>query len=97
MKNEFENLTDFEALQDNSSLGVTDYDIYHVTLGAARRSENSEIGFGLVYSFSNDSDLMQPESFKNPTESGLLTGITEESEVSYDALSIILGYTYFID
>lgn len=89
--------TDFEARQDSSDLGTTDWDIYHITVGAARRGENSELGFGLVFSTAWSSDFAQPVNFSEPTEGGALFSQRQFTDADYTAVSLILGYTYFIE
>lgn len=92
--------SDYESVRksENSGfdLGISSWDIYHATVGTTWKRENSEIGIGLVYSFGTQDNFVQPVNFGDPTVENFVLGASEKASVDYDAISIILGYTYFI-
>ena len=75
--------------------GITDWNVYHVTVGGTYRRERSELALGLVYSFADKDDAQQVVNFDNPSEDTFLFGRPGSASANYDALSIILGYTYY--
>lgn len=93
--------SDYESYRgdetDGTNLGVSSWDIYHATVGGTYRRENSELGVGLVYSFARQDNFTQPVNFANPSVDNAFLGTPGSTSVDYDAVSIIFGYTYFLN
>lgn len=92
--------TDFEAFKDAGedqglSLGTSNWDIYHATIGGIFKGEHSDLGIGLVYSFGHNDNMSQPVNFADPSEQNFLLGTPGETKVDYAAYSVIVGYTYY--
>jgi hypothetical protein len=82
---------------EENSLGLTNWDIYHFTVGGAFRRKRSELALGLTYSFGKpQEDFIQFANFSNIKE-GNLFGQNKRTTANYDAFSVIVGYTYFFD
>lgn len=80
---------------DGLPLGFTAWDLYHTALGANLKGEHSDFGIGVVYSYGKQKDFPQLESFENPEEQGFLTGELGVVEARYQAITFILGATYY--
>jgi hypothetical protein len=92
-------LTDHESNPNlgGNSLGITTWDIYHLTLGVALRRKLSELAVGLTYSFGRpQKNFLQLANFANIGEENLL-GEPQYTTAEYDAFSVVIGYTYFFD
>jgi len=82
---------------EENSLGLTNWDIYHFTVGGAFRRKRSELALGFTYSFGRpQEDFIQFANFSKITE-GNLFGDNKRTAANYDAFSVIVGYTYFFD
>ena len=80
---------------EGHSLGITNWDIYHITAGATFERKRSELAVGLTYSIgSSKKNFMQFANFANVGDGSLL-GEPQDTTTDYDALSLIVGYTYF--
>jgi len=93
-------LTDHESNMNESkgnSLGMTTWDLYHLTVGATFRRKRSELAVGLTYSYGKpQKSFLQLANFTEIGEGNLL-GQPQFTNAEYDAFSIIIGYTYFFD
>ncbi|MCB0325763.1 MAG: hypothetical protein KDD69_19410, partial [Bdellovibrionales bacterium] len=76
-------------------VAALDVDLYHVVLGASYKGERSETAFGLQYSFGSEDDIDQVTDFDSADESNFFGGEDRESELDFNALTLLLGYTYF--
>jgi len=82
---------------EENSLGLTNWDIYHFTVGTAFRRKRSELALGFTYSFGKpQDDFIQFANLSKITE-GNLFGNSKRTTANYDAFSIIVGYTYFFN
>ncbi|OQY55694.1 MAG: hypothetical protein B6247_06875 [Candidatus Parabeggiatoa sp. nov. 2] len=82
---------------EGNSLGMANWDIFHLTTGATFRRKRSELAVGFTYSFGKQQEnFMQLANFADIRDDNLLgeTGITS---ADYNAFSVIVGYTYFFD
>jgi hypothetical protein len=79
-----------------NSLGIIDWDIYHLTAGATFRRKRSELAIGMTYSFGTQNSFKQLANFAQIQERDLI-GTTQNTSAQYNALSLIVGYTYFFD
>jgi hypothetical protein len=93
--------TDFSTFQDydrpDIKMGITNWDIYHVTLGAARKGKSSELSVGITYSFGSQENFRQLANL-NPDERAagdFLLGTNKKTSADYHALGLVIGYTYF--
>jgi hypothetical protein len=75
-------------------LGTTDWDLYHGITGITIRTEKSEFGLGVHFTFGSDS-VKQNINLDNPSDTGLLLGESGSTRGMYWALGIVAGYTYF--
>ncbi len=82
---------------DGIGLGITDWNMYHVTLGSTYHRERSDVSLGVVYSFGDAQNFFQVANLSEPTEETFLFGRPRASTIDYDAVSIILGYTYHFE
>ena len=90
--------TDYETNPslDKNALGLTNWDIFHVTIGATFRRKLSELAVGFTYSFGQQDNFEQLANFAEIGNS-ILLGDTKDTTVTYDNFSLIVGYTYFFD
>lgn len=95
--------TDFTSFDDNREMGINNWDIYHLTLGVIKKREESELAVGLSYSYGYQHDFEQvsnirPENFSPETSFNYkFLGDTHLTTADYDALSLLIGYTYFFE
>ena len=91
---------DHENNPNNSkirSLGITTWDIYHITMGAMFKREQSELAVGFTYSIGRpQNNFMQFAHFGN-IGNGSLLGESQYTSAEYNAFTLIVGYTYFFD
>ena len=91
--------SDYTYLEDDPGqgipLGFSGWDLYHTTLGLNVKRKSSVLGLGMVYSFGRRDDFPQLENFSNPEEAGFLTGVPEDAEARYQALTFLLGGTFY--
>lgn len=76
-------------------LGFTAWDLYHTALGVNLKGEHSDFGIGMVYSYGKQKEFPQLESFEEPEEQGFLTGELGVVEARYQAVTFLLGATYY--
>lgn len=90
--------TDYETNPglSKNALGLTSWDIFHLTMGTTFRRKLSELAVGLTYSFGQQENFGQLANFAN-IGNGVLLGDTKGTTANYDAFSLIVGYTYFFD
>lgn len=92
--------TDFSAFKEGPAEyqgfqpGVSNWDLYHITTGAMYKREHSEFGLGLTYSWGNSDDYMQVANFANANEGNAMLGVAEKTKSDYNAVSVMLGYSY---
>lgn len=94
--------TDYKTTEDTDidsiRLGISDWDIYHVTLGAAYWGEGSETSVGITYSFGEGDKFNRPANLSGEMirEGDLIImGEPNKTSVDYNAWSFILGYTHY--
>jgi hypothetical protein len=78
------------------SLGIANWDIYHLTIGTITRRKRSELAVGLTYSFGEQEQFQQFANFSNLNQ-GQLVGDNQETTAKFRAFSLLVGYTYFFD
>jgi len=78
------------------SLGIANWDIYHLTVGTITRRKHSELAVGLTYSFGEQEQFKQFANFGNPNPEQLV-GDNLETTAKFRAVSLLIGYTYFFD
>ena len=91
--------TDYEnnpTNQKGRTLGMSNWDIYHLSVGATFRRQRSELAVGLIYSFGSQDEFLQFTNFADIGNNSLL-GDPKFTSAEYSAFSLIIGYTYFFD
>ncbi len=91
--------TDYENNPNNlkgRTLGISSWDIYHLSLGATFRRKRSELAIGFTYSFGSQEDFLQFANFADVGNDSLL-GAQNFTNADYNAFSVVIGYTYFFD
>jgi len=93
--------TDFSSFPGGSynSMGINDWDIYHLTVGLTRQNKASSFALGFTYSFGSQDDF-ERLAYINPTDrrgDDYILAMNDEGKASadYRAFGIIVGYTYF--
>jgi hypothetical protein len=80
--------------------GISTWDLFHFATGVAYTTRQDdgkpkhELMVGLQFAIGADR-TEQPVNFDNPREDRLLTGTTRGTDISYFAISLIVGYTYY--
>jgi hypothetical protein len=90
-KSSHENGVVREGYQDS----LLNYDLYHAVVGASYRTDRAETSFGVQYSYGRNDQAAQAADFASANEGNFFQGEDKDSKLSYDALTLILGYTYF--
>jgi hypothetical protein len=86
------NYSEFNGL----TIGITDFDIYHFTLGASLVLEDTFIGAGIEYSHGQDPDFSQIFNFPSgqiQPEDIIILGRRGASKVIYNNFNIFFGAT----
>ena len=89
--------TDFSAYKRSDfsfQPGVSTWDIYHTTVGAMYKKGHSEFGLGLTWSYGKDDEYVQQVNFPTASEANKLLGDTQQTTATYNAISMLLGYSY---
>ncbi len=92
--------TDFSAYEEGPSdfggfqPGISTWDIYHATIGAIYKRERSSFGLGVTYSWGSTDKYAQLANFATASEQTLLLGTGERTDADYNAVSMMLGYSY---
>jgi hypothetical protein len=96
--------TDFRNNQNEvnsgTSLGVSDWHIYHASLGAIYKMDNQEIALAITGSYGSDNDYTQIANFTNAKpvgEANSIEGPIGTTTAHYWALGASLGFTYYLD
>jgi len=79
---------------EEQSLGIANWDIYHLTIGATYRRKRSELAVGFTYSFGSQDNFLQFANFAD-VGNGSILGESKFTTADYNAFSLIVGYTYF--
>jgi len=91
---------DYARSDDEFFLGVSSWDLFHFATGIAYTTRNDdnvpkhEFMIGLQYTVGSGKGY-QPANFDNPSEQNLLLGRSESKSISYTAIGLIVGYTYY--
>lgn len=95
--------TDFRNNLDKNfnglTAGITEWDIYHFSIGALYRAENQEIAFAFTGSYGSDDNYEQFVNFPDATKSideALIIGKTRSTKARYWELGVLLGFTYYL-
>lgn len=81
---------DFEGLQPS----VSKWDLYHITTGVMVKRVHSEYGVGVTYSWGSSDDYQQPVNFATASDKNALLGDSHQTDASYKAVGVMLGYSY---
>ncbi|MCB9892840.1 MAG: hypothetical protein H6839_00155 [Planctomycetes bacterium] len=91
---------DYVDWDEKVHFGISTWDLFHFATGVAfttRQDDGNpkhELMIGLQFSLGNGRTT-QPVNFDTPREDLLLTGRTRRTDISYFAISLIVGYTYY--
>ncbi|MBK9974351.1 MAG: hypothetical protein IPP14_06225 [Planctomycetes bacterium] len=91
---------DYLHNDDETFLGVSSWNLFHFATGIAYTTRQDdglpkhELMLGLQFTLGAGKGK-QPISFDNPQETGLLFGTPVDKTISYFAISLIVGYTYY--
>jgi hypothetical protein len=96
-RTDFSTFPGYEA--SYKKMGINNWDIYHMTVGIARQGESSELALGFTYSFGSQDNFEQLAEINPADRSGddYILALNSEGEASadYQALALIIGYTYY--
>jgi long-subunit fatty acid transport protein len=73
-----------------SGLSVTDFDIYHVTLGTSFKVGTSELTLGLGYAFGSEK-VGTPTNFTDTNESNDFRSAVGDSDLRYRTYKVVFG------
>jgi len=87
--------TDFSARKPGSdtTLSVTDWDIYHIVAGTTFRLKNTEWTIGLGYSWGN-SEKTRESNVNDPNEEYQYGSLIENVNFRYNSINILLGFSF---
>ncbi|UZD23006.1 hypothetical protein [Algoriphagus halophytocola] len=86
---------DKESLENTGlQTELTQWDIYHFTIGTEIKKSRSSLSLGLVYSFGSTSEYLQRGSFYNIDSDQLLEGALVVTEAGYSNFGILIGYAF---
>jgi hypothetical protein len=87
--------TDFSARkpESNSTLSVTDWDIYHIMTGTTFRIKNTEWTLGLGYSWGNSEKRRNPGT-DDPNEEYQYSSLIENVNFGYNSVNILFGFSF---
>lgn len=86
---------DKKALE-NSQLQteITQWDIFHISLGTEIKKSRSSLTLGLIYSFGSTQDYLQRGSFTNVEADQLLEGALVVTKAGYSNFGLLVGYAF---
>jgi hypothetical protein len=92
--------TDFSYF-DKESIGnrqlkteITQWDIFHVSMGTEIKKSRSSLTLGLVYSFGSTQEYLQRGSFYNAEAGQLLEGALVVTKAGYSNFGLLVGYAF---
>jgi hypothetical protein len=87
--------TDFSARKQGSdtTLSVTDWDIYHIMAGTTFRIKNTEWTLGLGYSWGGSKKERSP-SIDDPYEQYKISQLFQDVRFNYDSISVLFGFSF---
>jgi hypothetical protein len=87
--------TDFSARKPGSdtTLSVTDWDIYHIMTGTTFRLKNTEWTIGLGYSWGN-SEKRKNASIDDPNEKYRHSSLIENMNIKYNSVNFLFGFSF---
>jgi len=88
-------ITDYSAFipEKEAKLTITNWDIYHLTIGSTIKVNHLDFTLGLGFAFGQESNE-QLVNFENVHESNRLLGNREDSEVTFTRMKMIFGFSY---
>ena len=73
---------------------ITQWDIYHVSMGAEIKKSRSSLTLGLIYSFGSTQEYLQRGSFYNVEADQLLEGALVVTKAGYSNFGLLVGYAF---
>ncbi|MFC3880824.1 hypothetical protein ACFOSV_11580 [Algoriphagus namhaensis] len=92
--------TDFSYYDSGPTLGeqitteLTQWDIYHFTLGSVFEKDRSSLTLGLVGSFGGTSSYIQENSFSSNGQPSDLEGALTITQAKYSNIGLLIGYSF---
>jgi hypothetical protein len=88
-------ITDYSAIipEKNTKLTISNWDIYHVTIGSTINVNHLDFTLGLGFAFGQETN-QQIVNYANVHESNRLVGSREEADVTFTRMKIIFGFSY---
>ncbi len=92
--------TDFSYFEknglENSQLEteITQWDIFHISLGTEIKKSRSSLTLGLVYSFGTTEDYLQRGSFNDVEADQILEGALVITKAAYSNFGLLVGYAF---
>ncbi|PZX51923.1 hypothetical protein [Algoriphagus chordae] len=74
--------------------GITQWDIFHLSLGTEIKKSRSSLTIGLVYSFGSTNDYLQRGSFNEVDADELLEGALVITKAGYTNIGLLVGYAF---
>ncbi|WP_339878947.1 hypothetical protein [uncultured Algoriphagus sp.] len=83
------------SLQNNQlQTEITQWDIFHVSMGTEIKKSRSSLTLGLVYSFGYTDEYLQRGSFNNVAADQLLEGALVITKAGYSNFGLLVGYAF---
>jgi len=73
---------------------ISQWDIYHLSLGTIINQEKSSLTLGLVYSFGSTDNFVQDNSFSDLEVNNPLTGSLKIIQANYFNIGLLVGYSF---
>ncbi|MEP1954746.1 MAG: hypothetical protein ABJJ26_07400, partial [Algoriphagus sp.] len=92
--------TDFSYFDDKAletsqmETEITQWDIFHLSLGTEIKKSRSSLTLGLIYSFGSTQDYLQRGSFNNVEADQILEGALVITKASYSNFGLLIGYSF---
>lgn len=92
--------SDFSYFDPEPTLGdqivteITQWDIFHLSLGTVIEREHSSLTIGLVYSFGSTDDYFQENSFTTSQPNPPLEGALTIVNAKYTNFGLLIGYSF---
>jgi len=98
-RTDFSSFPGYDEEASYNKMGLNNWDIYHITVGIARQGESSELALGFTYSFGSQDNFEQLAKINPADRSGddyiLARNSEGKASADYQALGLIIGYTYY--
>lgn len=83
------------VLGDQLRTEITQWDIFHLSFGAVKRNEQSNLTIGLTYSFGNTDSYVQEINYSETNPNPPLEGTFAITKAKYSNIGILIGYSLY--